>query len=341
MSDDESNNSSRENGEKEQEIIEKDFVPHFLPTYRIKIKLFPIPIIIVISIAGLLAYLTYFVAGVQIDGGYFPEEDYGLLGGILNGIIFTVLSVISAFIIVFLIKKRGIGVLKYIFGFTFGFLGFFLTWFFASIIIYLIFILFPETPTLVAAYYITSETISPIVVGGFTFFLIYRYFKSQSIFTKNLIVLYISLLISASMGILMPLWTTTALLIGISFWDMYAVLNKKGPIKEMIDIASNNNNSVSDHIEIEDRVKSGEAIYDTSKVEIGIGDLAFYSMLTSSSLIQTNNLFVMILTAIAILVGMGITLMGLKRNKILPGLPISIFLGLGTMFLSWYLFSIL
>ena len=341
MTDDEGIKSPRENDEKGQEIIEKDIVPHFLPTYRIKINLFPVPVIIVISIAGILAYLTYFVAGVQIDGGYFPEEDLGVLGGILNGIIFTVLSVISAFIIVYLIKKKGIGVLKYIFGFTFGFLGFFLTWFFASIIIYLIFILFPETPSLVITYYITSEIISPIVVGIFTFFLLYRYFKSQSIFTKNLIVLYISLLISASMGILMPLWTTTAILIGISFWDMYAVLNKKGPIKEMIDIASKSNDPDSNDIEIEDRIKSGEAIYDTSKVEIGIGDLAFYSMLTSSSLIQTNNLFVMILTAVAILIGMGITLMGLKRNKILPGLPISIFLGLGTMFLSWYLFTIL
>ena len=341
MVNEEGNNTPRGNDIKEQEIIEKDFVPHFLPTYRIKINLFPIPVLIVISMAGILAYLTYFVAGVQIDGGYLPEEEYGPLAGLLNGIIFTVLSVISAFIIVFLIKKRGIGVLKYIFGLTFGFLGFFLTWFFASIIIYIIFILFPETPTLVTTYYITSEVVSPIIVGVFTFFLLYKYFKSQSIFTKNLIVLYISLLISASMGILMPLWTTTALLIGISFWDMYAVLSKKGPIKEMIEIASKNNNSTSDDIEIEDRVKSGEAIYDTSKVEIGIGDLAFYSMLTSSSLIQTNNLFVMIFTAIAILIGMGITLMGLKRNKILPGLPISIFLGLGTMFLSWYLFTIL
>lgn len=341
MSNEEGNGSAIENHEEKREIIEKDFVPHFLPTYRVKMNLFPIPIIIVISIAGILAYLTYFVAGVQMDGGYFPEEDLGVLGGILNGIIFTILSVISAFIIVFLIRAKGIGVLKYIFGFTFGFLGFFLTWFFASIIIYLIFILFPETPAIVFTYYLTSELISPIIVGIFTFFLLYKYFKSKSIFTKNLIVLYISLLISASMGIIMPLWSTIAILIGISLWDMYAVLNKRGPIKEMIDIASNSNNFDSDGDELKDRIKRGEAIYDTSKVEIGIGDLAFYSMLTSSSLIQTSNLFVMILTTIAILIGTGITLMGLKRNKILPGLPISIFLGIGTMFLSWYIISIL
>ena len=95
-----------ENEEKEQEIIEKDFVPHFLPTYRIKMNLFPLPIITVIIIAGILAYLTYFVAGVQIEGGYISEEQYGAFGGILNGIIFTVLSVITAFIIVFRSKFR-------------------------------------------------------------------------------------------------------------------------------------------------------------------------------------------------------------------------------------------
>ena len=344
MSIDEGNNNHRdnvENVEKEQEIIEKDFVPHFLPTYRVKINLFPLPIITVIVIAGILAYLTYFVAGVQIEGGYFSEEEYGALGGILNGIIFTVLSIITAFIIVFIIRKKGIDVLKYIFGATFGFLGFFLTLFFASILIYLIFILFPETAFLVNLYNITSNIISPIMVGVFTFFLLYKYFKSRTIFTKNAIVLYNSLLIGASMGIFLPLWTTIAILIGISFWDIYAVLHKRGPIKEMIDIASNSfNNDLADE-SLELRVKSGEAIYDTSRVEIGIGDLAFYSLLTSSSLIQTDNLFVMIFTSIAILIGTGITLMSLKRNKILPGLPISIFLGIGTMFLSWYLFSII
>ena len=88
-----------------------------------------------------------------------------------------------------------------------------------------------------------------------------------------------------------------------------------------------------------DKAVRFEIKYDTSKLEIGIGDLAFYSMLTSSALVQTNNLIVMILTAFATIVGTGITISGLKRNKILPGLPISIFLGIGTMMLSWYLFS--
>ncbi|MEJ2251584.1 MAG: hypothetical protein P8Y97_18255, partial [Candidatus Lokiarchaeota archaeon] len=84
---------------------------------------------------------------------------------------------------------------------------------------------------------------------------------------------------------------TLAILIGISLWDIFAVLYKKGPIKEMIDLASEE--PIEQDEEIEEKIKQGEATYDTSKLEIGIGDLAFYSMLTSSALIYTNNLFLL------------------------------------------------
>jgi hypothetical protein len=102
--------------------------------------------------------------------------------------------------------------------------------------------------------------------------------------------------------------------------------------------------------EIQEKIESGELEYDTSKLEIGIGDIAFYSMLTSTALIFSNTLFnlpviqsifVMIFTAIAIIFGTGITIAGLKRNKLLPGLPISIFLGIGTMLLSIFVFSLI
>ncbi|MHA1885919.1 MAG: hypothetical protein ACW96S_12750, partial [Promethearchaeota archaeon] len=147
----------------------------------------------------------------------------------------------------------------------------------------------------------------------------------------------IGLLIGASMGVLMPLWTTLAILVGISCWDLFAVLYKRGPIKQLVEIVSAPEDE--DATDMTEKIKSGEYKYDTSKLEIGIGDLAFYSMLTSSALVQTSNVIIMILSAIAIIAGTGITIMGLKRNKILPGLPISIFLGIGTMLLSWYLFT--
>ena len=327
-----------ENSEKleimvDKEVVKKDFIPFFFPTYRTKRKLYPLPIILVVTIAGILAYLTYVEAGVQVDGGYFSESELGLLGGVLNGLIYTAIAGVFAFILIFIIKKKGIGVLMYIFGFSFGLVAFFQTWFFGEVIIWL---LFNRTPILF--YFFYFELI--FLTTSFTVLMIYRYFTSKSIKTKNFIVLYIGLLIGASMGVLMPLWTTLAILIGISFWDIFAVLYKHGPIKQLIDIASSNDdNDIENEQEIKQKIERGEYEYDTSKLEIGIGDLAFYSMLTSSALVQTNNLIVMVLTSLAIIIGTGITISALKRNKILPGLPISIFLGIGTMLLSWYLLT--
>lgn len=324
---------SSSEGDSDKEVIKKDFIPHFFPTYRIKRNSYAIPIIIVVVISGILAYLAYVEAGVQYDGGYVSESELGALGGIINGLIYTAIALISSFLIVFIIKKKGMGVLMYIFGFSFALIGFFQTWFFGEIILFLIFLNFPHL-----FYLFDAELI--ILAGVFTILMLYQYFTSKSIKTKNFIVLYIGLLIGASMGVLMPLWTTLSILIGISCLDIFSVLYKRGPIKQLIDIASNSGEeSVLSEQEIKQKIESGEYHYDTEKLEIGIGDLAFYGMLTSSALVQTNNIIVMILTACAIIIGTGITISGLKRNKILPGLPISIFLGIATMLLSWYLIS--
>jgi hypothetical protein len=320
--------------DKDKRIVNKDFIPHYFPTYRIKRTFYPVPIILVVIIAGILSYLAYVEAGVQIDGGYFSESEYGAIGGIINGLIYTVLAAFSAFIIIYIIKKRGVGTLIYIFGAGFGIITFFQTWFFGEIMLYL---LFSNNPKL---YYLLDIELI-FFTAVFTIFMIYKYFTSKSIKLKNFLVLYIGLLIGASMGVLMPLWTTLAILIGISLWDLFAVLYKHGPIKQLIDMVSEPEDSITNisETELKEKIKSGEFTYDTSKLEIGIGDLAFYSMLTSSALVQSNNVIVMILTSVAIIIGTGITIMGLKRNKVLPGLPISIFLGIATMLLSWYIFS--
>lgn len=320
----------------DEKMVQKDSIPHYFPTYRIKRNLYPIPIVVVVIIAGILAYLTYIEAGVQIDGGYFSESKYGAIGGILNGLIYTTIAAVSAFLIIFIIKKRGVNVLMYIFGIGFALVGFLQTWFFGEVILYLVFFNYA-----LLFYIFDAELI--FFTAVFVIFIIYKYFTSKSINLKNFIVLYIGLLIGASMGVLMPLWTTLAILIGISLWDIFAVLYKHGPIKQLIDIVSvpGDQNGDLSETEIKGKIKSGEYTYDTSKLEIGIGDLAFYSMLTSSALVQSNNVIVMILTAAAIIIGTGITIAGLKRNRILPGLPISIFLGIGTMLLSWYLISII
>ena len=330
----EDSHSNLESIEYEKEVIEKDFVPHFLPTYRIKSSLYPLPIIRAVLVAGILAYLTFFVVGVEVEGSYFPEDEFGALGVVLNGIVFTVISAISAFFIIFLIRRIGVGVIKYIFGLSFGFVSFFITLMFLDVIIFIIFVQFPETASLVKLYLLFTNIYIPAITAISVILLIYYYFTSKSIKTKNFIVLYISLLVSASMSIILEFWSTLAILIGISLWDIFAVLYKRGPIKTMMEIISNKDDeSDPSYAEVEEKIKSGEGVYDTSKLEIGIGDLAFYSLLTSSVLLFTNNIVIVIFTTVAILIGTGITISGLKRNKILPGLPISIFMGIGTFLL--------
>ncbi len=317
--------------EHQKEIIEKDFGHHFLPTFRIRSILYPLPIIAAIFITGILGYLTYFVADVHVDASYFPEDEFGALGVVLNGVIFVVIIAISTYTIVFLMRRFGEGILKYILGVSIGFSSFFITLIFLQVIISLIFIQFPETVVLIKLYYLSMNVYIPIFTAILVFLLIYYYFSSKSIKTKNIIVLYISLLLSAYISITFPFWSTLSMLIGISLWDIFAVLYKRGPLKEMIEIVSNNDDeSGLSKEKAAEKIKSGEGVYNTSNLEIGNGDLAFYSLLTTSVLIFTNNVLIVILITILILIGTGITIMGLKRNKVLPGLPISIFMGLGT-----------
>lgn len=322
---------------KNKEKVDKDEVPNFFPTFRVKSALYPVPILIVVILSGILAYVTYVEAGIQIEGGYISEEEYGATAGLLNGIIFVAVAAISSFIIIFLIKKGGINVLKYIFGFSFGFLSFFLTLFFGEIILFIIFYNLEPSEFIYTLYY-SLFYLMLVGIAIFTVLMLYKYFTADTYYIKNFLVLYIGLMTGALLGVIMPLWTTLAILIGISLWDIFAVKSKRGPIKRMMDIVSAEyTEEVLSEEEIKEKIEYGEIEYDTSKLEIGIGDLAFYSMLTSSALIQSGNLIVMILTSIAIIIGTGITISGLKRNKILPGLPISIFLGIGTMLLSWYI----
>ncbi len=318
----------------EEEISE----PSFMPTFQVKAKYFPIPIIVVVILSGILAYLSYVIAGIQLEGVIFPESEYGGIGALLNGLIFISYAAITSFIIIYVIKKKGINALKYIFAFSFAFLCFFLLILYGDIILWLI-----TRDIFENELYIIVSNIMYVCIGAFTILITYKYVKGNSFIIKNFFVLLIGLLIGAFLGMVIPPITTIIILILISIWDIYAVKSKRGPIKKMFDIFFENSPKKEKIKKLEEKVEDGdyEVEYDISSLEIGIGDLAFYSMLTSHAIIFTNNVIILIATACAVILGTGITILGLKKNKILPGLPISIFLGLGTMLLTNLIFSIL
>jgi presenilin-like A22 family membrane protease len=66
-------------------------------------------------------------------------------------------------------------------------------------------------------------------------------------------------------------------------------------------------------------------------IQMGLGDLVFYSMLTGTmifSFAQPQNFLAAAASIVGIMVGSGITFRVLEKKNIFPGLPFPIFLGL-------------
>jgi len=68
--------------------------------------------------------------------------------------------------------------------------------------------------------------------------------------------------------------------------------------------------------------------YSFKDVQMGLGDLVFYSMLTGSILLNYNSLLPYVISLIGILAGSFLTLIMLEKKGIFPGLPFPIVLGL-------------
>lgn len=293
-------------------------MPAFMPVVQVRAKFFMVPVVVVIILAGILAYLTYFQAQVQITATPFSEEELGeATGGLLNGLFYFAIAALSSFFIVFLVKKKGEDALKYVLGVAFLLLGTMLIYFFGSMLLFLAGA--PEFD-----YYIL------LVAGGAaTVGLVVLLNRDPSPPKKNFAVILIGTLIGAFMGVVMPTWTTVMILLGISVWDVISV--KRGPIKQILELTGMFDGEDYDD-EAEDEwadltPEERRREFRASTLEIGIGDLAFYSVLTSHTLIATSSVVAAVIAAAGIIVGCGITINALKNNRILPGLPISIVLG--------------
>jgi len=68
--------------------------------------------------------------------------------------------------------------------------------------------------------------------------------------------------------------------------------------------------------------------YSFKDIQMGLGDLVFYSMLTGSILLNYNSLLPYVASLIGILLGSFITLIMLEKKGIFPGLPFPVILGL-------------
>ncbi|MFX0114235.1 MAG: presenilin family intramembrane aspartyl protease [Candidatus Hodarchaeota archaeon] len=170
--------------------------------------------------------------------------------------------------------------------------------------------------------------------------------------------------LGAFLGLHFPLWSTLLVLIALALYDIYAVF--RGPIRGILEesdrqaqimqkkideqikeIKAQEELQYENHklISAEDPDKKikkamtaeeveyvsyslipGLPVYQSESITIGLGDFAFYSLLIGHSAMY--GIIPLLFATLGILIGAYITFRFLERKKALPGLPISIFLGI-------------
>ncbi|MBA7571130.1 hypothetical protein ES708_12888 [subsurface metagenome] len=208
----------------------------------------------------------------------------------------------------------------------------------------------------VVLYYILyyGSAVVYLIIGFF-------YFRNKlSVNQKNLLVLSYGIFIGAILGVSLPLWSIFSLAICFSIYDLIVVF--KGPLGKIWELFQENQQKASE--DLKNKIEAGELSEEEAaeiseklflqnsepvedeeedllkfikdlKIEIGSGDLIFYSALVAVVFITTTNWLTTLLVIIGVLSGAGITIYFLlKKKRVLPALPFSMFIGIIMFFLG-------
>jgi presenilin-like A22 family membrane protease len=112
-------------------------------------------------------------------------------------------------------------------------------------------------------------------------------------------------------SVAIPFFSAVLILVFLAVYDVFAVYY--GPVGKIAHSGLDQLQGLS---------------YSFKDVQMGLGDLVFYSMLTGSILLNYNSLLPYVVSLIGILAGSFLTLIMLEKKGIFPGLPFPIVLGL-------------
>ncbi len=267
-----------------------------------------LPTIFSILLAAFLVYISI-LGQTQVEITPFSEQEGGLGAAGLNALVYVIAALLGASLLVVLLKRGYNKILNafMFFGMTLG--GILLTGYFGLAVLVILNIL---------NLFFILAIISILIGIGAAYALLKK--NISNLYLQNAIILGYGGGLGAFLGIAMPTWSTILLLIGLSIYDIFAVT--RGPIKQIIEYSD------------EKEVQMPAMTYSSSEeIEIGLGDLVFYSMLTAHTFLNFGS-FPLVMVSGGILGGLMITLKLLEKRKMLPGLPISIAFGLVALFLS-------
>ncbi len=269
-------------------------------TVKVRLPIVTVILTILLSIllSGLIVLLLMLRTYIPPSFSFCPEYEYSF---VIDSVLLLIISILSACMIILLIRMLRKNIVLF---FTFS----------IAVSVFMI------STVILSAYLELDISYSIPISLLLSAVLVYAVFIASSPLIKLLGHVSVSSIIGAFLGLTLQTPSIIAILILFSLYDAIAV--RKGPIIEIVK-------------ELEKRGISGTGIScQVHGIEIGMGDLVFYSAFASHTLI-ISSLISYIAVTVAIVTGVYISLLLLlRRREIIAGLPIPIGLGLLAFFLS-------
>lgn len=224
------------------------------------------------------------------------------IGSIGNAAYFVILVGIGATLIYILLTRKKKRVIVLLTGFAMTAASFMLSFVYLSFLFSSAGVLYFDILALVLAVPIT------ILVD-------YAIFKARSGLT-NIAVLLLGGALGTFLGWTIPTYSAVLILVFLAVYDTFAVY--RGPVGKIARGGLENLRGLT---------------YSFKDVQMGLGDLTFYSMLSGHMLLWFG-FIAFVASLVGILVGSLISFRMVERKGIFPGLPFPVFLGLGFAFIS-------
>ncbi len=256
------------------------------------------PIYLLPVIASLLAgaffsYVLLFRPVETLPLTPFPETTSGSLS---NAVYFVVIVAVAATVFYLLIKSKSRRIINFLVGFALTTASLLLSAFYLSALLSS----FPNWEIYVALFSIALTVAFDVAV----------FLGSEGL--RNVIVVFLGGALGVFLGWSIPLVSAVLILAFLAVYDIIAVY--KGPVGKIANSGSGL-----------DQLKG--LSFSFKDIQMGLGDLVFYSMLCASML-RAFTVVSYLASFVGIIAGSFITLFMLQKKGIFPGLPIPILLGL-------------
>jgi hypothetical protein len=262
-----------------------------------------LPEIFAIALAGLLTF-SLRTSNAPIEAiTFFPETTSGVT---LNAGIFVVLMAATGTVMYFFIKYGLKRLVKYLINIAMFALLFFLFIWYGTLYADLL----PPILTSAVWIWLLVSLLASIALA-------LAIYKSKGTLHFVAIIL-IGGMTGTFLGVSIPTLTAIALLLALAAYDLFAVY--KGPIGK-----------IAQSTDLEEFTG---AVFTYGDLTVGMGDMVFYSMLASMSMMNFGPL-PFLAAAVGLIVGAYLGFRMLEGRDMFPGLPFAITLGLVAMYSSY------